>query len=161
MYSSVEDGATDSADAVLDRPHPADLVLAMGEPAVRERLRLVEHRTANGEFNGSAEVGGPVMYRYPAVMMPEFQRAVTDAVAPRGVDPILTLDPFVGSGTTMCEASLRGFPFVGADVNPLAILICRVKSGPFQIAAFRSAMDRVTRFARKARLQACGICFAR
>ena len=49
MYSSVEDGATDSADAVLDRPHPADLVLAMGEPAVRERLRLVEHRTANGE----------------------------------------------------------------------------------------------------------------
>ena len=102
----------------------------------------------------SAEVGGPVMYRYPAVMMPEFQRAVTDAVAPRGVDPILTLDPFVGSGTTMCEASLRGFPFVGADVNPLAILICRVKSGPFQIAAFRSAMDRVTRFARKARLQA-------
>jgi 16S rRNA G966 N2-methylase RsmD len=98
-------------------------------------------------------LGGPVIYRYPAVMLPEFQRAVLDAVAPTGVAPLRTLDQFVGSGTTMCEATLRGFPFVGVDVNPLAILISRVKAGPFHLEAFASAAERVARTARKSRSQ--------
>ncbi len=137
--------------------HASDL--ASAEPAsaeelVRERLEAVERRASAGEFSRSTPLGGPVIYRYPAVMMPEFQRAVLDGVAPSGSKLLLTLDPFVGSGTTMCEASLRGFPFVGVDVNPLAILISRVKAGPFHISAFREAARRVASFARRSRSQA-------
>lgn len=121
--------------------------------SARARLEAVEQRAASGEFSGSTPLGGPVIYRYPAVMMPEFQRAVLDAVAPAGAASRHTLDPFVGSGTTMCEASLRGFPFVGVDVNPLAILISRVKAGPFHLEAFRDAARRVSSFARRSRSQ--------
>lgn len=45
--------------------------------------------------------------------------------APR--DGVL-LDNFVGSGTSLVEASLRGVKSIGIDVNPLAVLSCRVKT---------------------------------
>src|SRR6185312_12074858 len=45
-------------------------------------------------------------------------------------DPSITtvFDPFVGSGTVMTETMLLGRNFLGADINPLAILICRAKA---------------------------------
>lgn len=135
-------------------PEVAGAEFAKEEELVRERLEAVERRASAGEFSRSDPLGGPVIYRYPAVMMPEFQRAVLDAVAPAGTKPLQTLDPFVGSGTTMCEASLRGFPFTGVDVNPLAILISRVKAGPFHLSAFREASHRVASFARRSGSQA-------
>lgn len=44
-------------------------------------------------------------------------------------------DPFAGSGTILTESMLKGFAFTGTDINPLAILLCRVKAGPFFIDA--------------------------
>ncbi|MCX5764717.1 MAG: DNA methyltransferase [Gemmatimonadetes bacterium] len=40
----------------------------------------------------------------------------------------LVLDPFVGSGTTLVECLLDGQRGVGIDVDPLARLICKVKT---------------------------------
>lgn len=40
----------------------------------------------------------------------------------------LVLDPMCGSGTTTCEAIVAGRSAIGADLNPLSILITRVKS---------------------------------
>lgn len=44
-------------------------------------------------------------------------------------------DPFSGSGTIMTESMMRGMSFSGTDINPLAVLLCQVKSGPFFIEA--------------------------
>ncbi len=52
-------------------------------------------------------------------------------------------DPFVGSGTVVTAGMVLGRDVIGWDVNPLAILICRVKSGPFHLAAFSAASQRV------------------
>ena len=40
------------------------------------------------------------------------------------------LDPMMGSGTTIVEAFLRNRKAVGLDIDPLALLICRVKTMP-------------------------------
>ncbi len=40
----------------------------------------------------------------------------------------IVLDPFCGSGTTLCEARIRGMRTVGIDLNPLSALISRVKT---------------------------------
>ena len=37
------------------------------------------------------------------------------------------LDPYCGSGTTLLEAAMRGLRVIGADCNPIAVLISRCK----------------------------------
>ncbi len=59
-------------------------------------------------------------------------RDLTDIII--SADPkIKTIfDPFSGSGSVLTEAMFRGLGFLGMDVNPLAVLLCKVRSGPFR-----------------------------
>src|SRR5213593_2260764 len=50
-------------------------------------------------------------YRYPARFSPEFARAVIEAFSVPGD---LVLDPFVGGGTAVVEAALRGRRAMGS-----------------------------------------------
>jgi len=38
------------------------------------------------------------------------------------------LDPFCGSGTTLLESALLGYPSIGIDLNPLAVAVARAKT---------------------------------
>jgi len=53
----------------------------------------------------------------------------------------IVLDPFCGSGTVMLEAVLAGRNAVGADANPLARLISKVKVRKYDFDALRKASD--------------------
>lgn len=68
------------------------------------------------------------MIRYPAMMVPRMQGDILDAVLHSVDAECAVLDPFVGSGTTMTEALLRGLDFTGIDINPLAVLVCEAKA---------------------------------
>lgn len=90
------------------------------------------------------------LFQYPAMMVPQMQRELMLRLASENLAS-RAYDPFVGSGTTMSEAMLQGLDFVGADINPLAVLLCRAKAGPFFISALSDAGDRVIRGARSDR----------
>lgn len=45
-------------------------------------------------------------------------------------------DPFMGGGTTICEANRLGFQVIGADVNPMAYWIVRQSLLPLDLADF-------------------------
>ena len=67
------------------------------------------------------------IHPYPAKFIGEIPRALIRALpCPKGT---LVLDPFSGSGTTLLEAQRLGLPSVGIDLNPIACLIARVKTG--------------------------------
>ena len=87
------------------------------------------------------------LFQYPAMMVPQMQRELLERLR-EGTRAVSVFDPFVGSGTTMAEAMLQGLDFVGTDVNPLAVLLCRTKAGPFFIDALAHAGDRVVDCAR-------------
>ncbi|HHQ4540866.1 hypothetical protein ACK31T_13555 [Aeromonas caviae] len=70
------------------------------------------------------------LIQYPAMMVPQMQGELIDAIRSEDRDIKTVFDPFVGSGTTLGESMMRGLDFVGHDINPLAILACEVKSGP-------------------------------
>jgi SAM-dependent methyltransferase len=53
------------------------------------------------------------------------------------------LDPFCGSGTVLLESLLLGRRALGADANPLARLISRVKTSASDPAALRTAARRL------------------
>jgi hypothetical protein len=90
------------------------------------------------------------LFQYPAMMVPQMQRELMVALGEEQ-NASCIYDPFVGSGTTMAEAMLLGLDFAGSDINPLAVLLCRTKAGPFQPAAFTRAGDRVLARARASR----------
>ncbi|MBN6111891.1 hypothetical protein [Xanthomonas bonasiae] len=56
------------------------------------------------------------------------QGDMLDAILDEVDTECAVLDPFVGSGTTMTEALLRGLDFTGIDINPLAVLVCEAKA---------------------------------
>jgi hypothetical protein len=64
-------------------------------------------------------------HAYPARMHPETARVVLEALAPAGG---VVLDPFVGSGTVLVEARVRGLRGAGTDLNPLALRLADVKT---------------------------------
>lgn len=72
----------------------------------------------------------PTYFHYPAMMVPEMQGRIIDAILKEAPSIQTVLDPFMGSGTVLAESMWRGLDFVGQDVNPLAILLSRVKHGP-------------------------------
>ena len=76
------------------------------------------------------------IFSYPAMMVPKVQRALIDAVL--SVQPgVRTLyDPFVGAGTSLVAAMPLGLDCYARDINPLAVLVSRVKTGPYHHEAF-------------------------
>ena len=64
-------------------------------------------------------------YRYPARFSPQFAAAAIEAFSQPGQ---LVLDPYMGGGTTVVEAMVRGRKAVGCDLNSLAVFIGRAKT---------------------------------
>lgn len=67
------------------------------------------------------------IHKYTAKLIPHIPRYLITKHAPEGS---LVLDPFCGSGTTILEARLLGHCAIGIDINPLAVLISKVKTTP-------------------------------
>ena len=64
---------------------------------------------------------------YPAMMIPQVARTLIQKYRPKGKCELL-FDPYMGSGTTLVEASLAHINSVGIDLNPLARLIAKTKT---------------------------------
>lgn len=93
---------------------------------------------------------GRPYFQYPAMMVPRMQGALLDAFMDSGLRQPRVLDSFAGSGTILLEAMKRGLDFCGLDVNPLAILLCRVKKGPFLVDCIEDEATSLIRRLRRA-----------
>ena len=73
---------------------------------------------------------------------------VEDALSRHAKRPGLVLDPFVGVGTTLVEADLRGHEVVGYEINPYAAFVSRTKLGAHRRdpSALAAVIDRFRDF---------------
>lgn len=121
--------------------------LSKADTSLKDALsRLSEGAPEYWSFKGkvSREMGH-CLFQYPAMMVPQMQRELLRAAVQTKPSVKTVFDPFVGSGTTLTESMLKGLSFFGQDINPLAVLICRSKMGPFEIDDFLAALDCVDR----------------
>jgi hypothetical protein len=65
-------------------------------------------------------------HTYPARLHPATAKVLVEFLGEGARGPIL--DPFCGSGTVLVEARAAGLRTIGADLNPLAVLIARAKT---------------------------------
>lgn len=92
---------------------------------------------------GYPERATHLIHPYPAKLLahiPFFFLEQPDIVHPGA----LVADPFCGSGTVLLEAAVRGLDCIGADSNPLARLIARVKTRAPKLQRIANAVERVT-----------------
>lgn len=54
--------------------------------------------------------------------------------------PLVVLDPFMGSGTTIGEAHKLGFAALGRDINPVAVQAVKVGLGPLNKLSLQKAL---------------------
>lgn len=103
--------------------------LIEADAAVRLRITAIESESKDfWDF----KTGGRCSYdespfQYPAMMVPALQRELMNVILTTqpGIETIA--DPFVGSGTILCETMLAGKQFLGQDINPLAVLISQMR----------------------------------
>ncbi len=84
-----------------------------------------------------------VYFNYPAMMVPAMQSELISCIVKNVKDIKTVLDPFAGSGTVMAECMYQGLSFQGIDINPLAILLCKAKKGPFYEKAIKNKIDKL------------------
>lgn len=70
------------------------------------------------------------MHAYPAKMLHQIPRALLPFYASKGET---VLDCFCGCGTTLMQARLYGMNAIGMDINPLPVLLSRVKSATVNV----------------------------
>ncbi|MFV9423259.1 hypothetical protein [Microbacterium sp. S1037] len=95
--------------------------------------------------------GSHAFFQYPAMMVPELQGTLLDALQSVAPETKLVYDPFLGSGTVLLESIYRGLSFFGTDINPMATLLSRVKANPPQGEEAAAAVTRVVERAKRLR----------
>lgn len=115
------------------------------------RLKQFENNDKDyWSFRGrSNRVGAHALFSYPAMMVPQMQGILLDAILSVDSEVKTVFDPFVGVGTTLGESMARGLNFIGHDVNPLAILACQVKSQPLYIPSLEKKIVELNQRLRR------------
>ena len=78
------------------------------------------------------------IHSYPAMMVSPISKNIIDIVKQfKTVDSLF--DPFAGSGTVLVEGMLAGISIIaGNDINPLALLLSKVKTTPIERSALQN-----------------------
>lgn len=86
-------------------------------------------------------------HAYPAMMIPQVARTLIEKFKPQGKCNLL-FDPYMGSGTSLVEASLADIASIGTDLNPLARLIARAKTTLYDIEKLQTEYLKIRSYLR-------------
>ena len=95
-------------------------------------LKLLDAKGADPDFWSSKDRdrtdSAHSIFQYPAMMVPLVQRRLLGAVLEARPEIQSVYDPFMGSGTSLVSGMHYGLNVYGNDINPLAVLISRVRT---------------------------------
>lgn len=104
----------------------------MPEDVDAQLLKLLQTKSVDPDFwslkDRDRSDSAHSIFQYPAMMVPLVQRRLLGAVLEARPDTKSIYDPFVGSGTSLVSGMHFGLNVFGNDINPLAVLISRVRT---------------------------------
>lgn len=110
-----------------------------------EAFRTLSTTTSNGFWDSADHAEHPIhrIHAYPA----KFPALVATKALEYGKAHGLAIkrvgDVFCGCGTVAYEASRQGMEFWGCDINPVAALIAKAKSGHYSATRLRSYQQKI------------------
>lgn len=81
-------------------------------------------------------------HTYPAMMIPQVARKLITDYAPEGKLELI-FDPYMGSGTSLVEASINNINSIGTDLNPLARLISKAKTTHYDLDTIQNLLAEI------------------
>ncbi|KPL73592.1 hypothetical protein ADN00_14730 [Ornatilinea apprima] len=107
---------------------PLKLIARSTNKMISKKTRLVELLAGDLNFHNSDSLyASHNFHSFPAKFPPQLPRVfIENLTNQNGV----VLDPMMGSGTTIIETLIANRNCIGFDIDPLAILIARVKTTP-------------------------------
>ena len=110
-------------------------------------LKLVGSKSADPDFWSSKDRdradSAHSIFQYPAMMVPLVQRRLLGVVLEARPDIESVYDPFMGSGTSLVSGMHYGLDVYGNDINPLAVLISRVRTARWVEAEVGAIAEQV------------------
>jgi hypothetical protein len=125
---------------------PADIAFER-KPQTDTRRSLARLLSTDLDFHEDASnYASHALHAFAAKFPPQLPRVFIEGLTQRGET---VMDPMMGSGTAIVEAFLCGRRAVGFDIDPLALMICRVKTHPVDLLEATWAGKRVVNSAVK------------
>jgi DNA modification methylase len=125
---------------------PTDIALQR-ERQTDPRRSLAKLLSTDLDFHEDASnYASHALHAFAAKFPPQLPRVFIEGLTQRGET---VMDPMMGSGTAIVEAFLCGRRAVGFDIDPLALMICRVKTHPVDLLEATWAGKRVVSSAIK------------
>lgn len=121
---------------------------AQSAPGSSYRQTLEHLLSGDLDFHGQpSSYSSHNLHAFPAKFPPQLPRAFIEGLTTPGD---VVLDPMAGSGTTVVEAFLTGRRGIGLDIDPLALLLCQVKTTSMDVFRLRQICFGVLREAESA-----------
>ncbi|NKQ38643.1 MAG: hypothetical protein HF967_04090 [Methanosarcinales archaeon] len=79
-------------------------------------------------------------HRYPAKFIPQLAKKCIEEYTKENET---VCDPFMGCGTTLVEALVYGRKAIGVDINPIAVLIAKVKTTPIEPIKLENEVNKL------------------
>jgi hypothetical protein len=117
------------------------------KPQIDPRRSLARLLSTDLDFHRDASnYASHALHAFAAKFPPQLPRIFIEGLTQTGET---VMDPMMGSGTAIVEAFLCGRRAVGFDIDPLALMICRVKTHPVDLLEATWAGKRVVSCAVK------------
>lgn len=133
---------------------PTKTVLENVDEKIKEEIKNIQkyqndrftHRVSDRKEHMQA------LFLYPAMMVTDIQRELIQVVkkCQPGVQSLF--DPYMGSGSTLVAGVECGLSCYGQDINPLAVLLTRVKLSTYSKTELSQSAREVIEFAKKSRV---------
>lgn len=120
-------------------PEAADQALIQSIEALTQQEKNFWSQPLEYDRRGA----GHRFFQYPAMMLPVVQRKLIQLVKAAAPTTQTLLDPFMGSGTALAAGMLNGLDCYGQDINPMSVLLAKVKAEAFNQAAYQRAFQRL------------------
>lgn len=124
------------------------------------RLEEIRSKGALNAENADRRENLHRLFMYPAMMVPAAQSAIIEVFANELPELTLAIDPFMGSGTALLSCMEFGFDVYGQDINPLAVLLSKVKTTSYSIDELRKSASQLTKHIAEDNSDSVDVSFA-
>ena len=125
----------------------ADLKILMTKYQQNQEPVTINFRKLVSEIK-STDRATHFIHKYPAKMLQHIPYYLfKNNIFSRKGDTVF--DPFMGSGTVLLEGILASRKVIGADINPLAVLITKVKTRQYDIEVLETELNKIIKKYKK------------